>query len=474
MPFVIPEETSVISDTTTSTTTTWSSTKIDAEIGMGGGGGGVTINDENPSLTTVYSGTKTQTLINGITDLNFVGAYNPGVSYGVNDVATYDGSSWRRVNANGGNVGDTPSLSSYFWEALAVKGDQGIQGIQGDAGLSSSLFEYRLDRNTFVATGIAIGDIRFNNSSLDLATNIWISHRDDPGRDVETFLAVAPVGSRILIQQKTQSSTWITYQVTGTVSQVVGSYVSFPVVYLSSSNGISLTHNLLVLISIEFIAVPTISVGTVTTGSAGSSATVVNSGSSQNAVFDFMIPRGDAGSPGVGGGSGFSFNSMNNWTSSVATSSKAYMYVCVIPYNTSISGFTLYTPSGSDLFRVGIYRGALRLSSSGTITLVGQSATGTPGSITQPGVLPAIPFTHRAITAVSGQSLSFLKGDLITFGFHSTGITSTYYVSPIMGTTIQELAYQATGNYQASGFPSTLSSSNISTALTQKLCIEFY
>ena len=299
MPFVIPEEASVISDTTTSTTTTWSSTKIDAEIGMGGGGGsGVTINDENPSLTTVYSGTKTQTLINGITDLNFVGAYNPGASYGVNDVATYDGSSWRRVNGNGGNVGDVPSLSSYFWEALAVKGDQGIQGIQGiqgDAGLSSSLFEYRLDRNTFVATGIGNGDIRTNNSSLDLATNIWISHRDDPGRDVETFLAVAPVGSRILIQQKTQSSTWITYQVTGTVSQVVGSYVSFPVVYVSSSNGIGLTHNLLVLISIEFVAVPTISIGTVSTGSAGSSATVVNSGSSQNAVFDFTIPRGDTG-----------------------------------------------------------------------------------------------------------------------------------------------------------------------------------
>lgn len=473
MPFVIPEETSVISDTTTSTTTTWSSTKIDAEIGMGGGGGGVTINDENPSLTTVYSGTKTQTLINGITDLNFVGAYNPGVSYGVNDVATYDGSSWRRVNANGGNVGDTPSLSSYFWEALAVKGDQGIQGIQGDAGLSSSLFEYRLDRNTFVATGIASGDIRFNNASLDLATNIWVSHLDDKSHDVETFLAITAVGSRILIQDKSLSSTWITYQVTGTVSQVIGSYVSFPVVYLSSSNGIDLTHNLLVFISVEFVAVPTIAVGTVTTGAPGSSAIVVNSGSSQNAVFDFTIPRGDVGSSG-GGGSGFSFNSMNNWTTSITTGSKTYMYVCVIPYNTTISGFTIYTPSGSDLFRVGIYRGALRLSSSGTITLVGQSATGTPGSITQPGVLPAIPFTHRAITVVSGQSLSFLKGDLITFGFHSTGITSTYYGSPIMGTTIQELAFQATANYQASGFPSTLSSSNISTALTQKLCLDFY
>ena len=43
-------------------------------------------------------------------------------------------------------------------------------------------------------------------------------------------------------------------------------------------------------------AAATISVGTVTTGSAGSSATVTNSGTSGAAVFDFSIPQGDAGS----------------------------------------------------------------------------------------------------------------------------------------------------------------------------------
>lgn len=40
----------------------------------------------------------------------------------------------------------------------------------------------------------------------------------------------------------------------------------------------------------------TIAVGTVTTGSPGSSATVTNSGTSGAAVFDFSIPQGDAGS----------------------------------------------------------------------------------------------------------------------------------------------------------------------------------
>ena len=39
----------------------------------------------------------------------------------------------------------------------------------------------------------------------------------------------------------------------------------------------------------------TIAVGTVTTGAAGSSATVTNSGSSSAATFDFAIPQGAAG-----------------------------------------------------------------------------------------------------------------------------------------------------------------------------------
>lgn len=47
----------------------------------------------------------------------------------------------------------------------------------------------------------------------------------------------------------------------------------------------------------------TISVGTVTTGAAGSSASVVNAGTSTAAVFNFTIPRGDVGQAGANGNS---------------------------------------------------------------------------------------------------------------------------------------------------------------------------
>lgn len=45
-------------------------------------------------------------------------------------------------------------------------------------------------------------------------------------------------------------------------------------------------------------AAATIQVGTVTTGEPGTNAAVTNSGTAQNAIFDFTIPRGDAGSGG--------------------------------------------------------------------------------------------------------------------------------------------------------------------------------
>lgn len=48
----------------------------------------------------------------------------------------------------------------------------------------------------------------------------------------------------------------------------------------------------------------TVTVGTTTTGAAGTNASVVNSGTSSAAVFDFVIPRGDKGDTGNTGATG--------------------------------------------------------------------------------------------------------------------------------------------------------------------------
>jgi len=48
----------------------------------------------------------------------------------------------------------------------------------------------------------------------------------------------------------------------------------------------------------------TVDVGTTTTGSPGSSATVANAGTINNAILNFVIPRGDTGTPGATGATG--------------------------------------------------------------------------------------------------------------------------------------------------------------------------
>ena len=48
----------------------------------------------------------------------------------------------------------------------------------------------------------------------------------------------------------------------------------------------------------------TVEVGTTTTGAPGTNASVVNSGTAVNAVFDFTIPRGDQGIQGIQGQQG--------------------------------------------------------------------------------------------------------------------------------------------------------------------------
>ncbi len=63
----------------------------------------------------------------------------------------------------------------------------------------------------------------------------------------------------------------------------------------------------------------TATVGTTTTGGAGSSAVVVNSGSISAAIFDFTIPRGDVGSTGAKGDKGDTGNTGSAATATAGT-----------------------------------------------------------------------------------------------------------------------------------------------------------
>lgn len=90
---------------------------------------------------------------------NFTGAYSGGSAYAVGDVATYGGQTWYRINANGGNVGDTPSEGT-FWTLLAAEGATGPTGPIGPTGLDGSYYV-----SDTAPTGPTVGDTWYNSTT---------------------------------------------------------------------------------------------------------------------------------------------------------------------------------------------------------------------------------------------------------------------------------------------------------------------
>jgi hypothetical protein len=106
---------------------------------------------------------------------NFRGSYNGGLDYAVGDVATYDGETWYRINANGGNVGDTPSEGT-FWTKLAARGQDGGGGGGGGGSLGSTTLSYTtplLAAGDYDDITLAGGNV-FNLLAIGASTPAWI------------------------------------------------------------------------------------------------------------------------------------------------------------------------------------------------------------------------------------------------------------------------------------------------------------
>jgi hypothetical protein len=177
---------------------------------------------------------------------------------------------------------------------------------------------------------------------------------------------------------------------------------------------------------------------------------------------------GATGATGTSGvNTGFSFSPIQYATTTLASGSKAYWYICLISQNTTISGIQVMLSSGgSDTFRCGIYRGYLKSAVAGSITLVGQTASTT--------FLTGVPYNRKTITAETGQNLNFSTGEYITIAFHSSGTTNVYYQNAPLSVGFTDIMYNSTANYASSGFPSTLTQSSILGSIVNKVCFELY
>jgi len=146
------------------------------------------------------------------------------------------------IPSSTGNTGPTGSAGPT--------GGTGSTGNTGPQGVSSNYYYYKA--NTLSTTPPpASGYLIWNNVTQISATSITLSHITNDSVDVETFLALATVGSTVIVQDVMVSGNYQKWTITGTPIQFVGSYVTLPVAYVSG--GYSFSNNQSLIVAIQSV-----------------------------------------------------------------------------------------------------------------------------------------------------------------------------------------------------------------------------
>lgn len=206
----------------------------------------------------------------------------------------------------GGTIGNND-------EILLIVQLSGLQGPQGEQGLSSSVFDYKLDRLNFNTTGMTSGTIRFNNADLTLSTEMYVHYLNEFGKDFQRMISLFPTHSRIIIQDKATAN-YILYDIPDLIVRTANQFITIPIQVVQNINQASLTNNLSVYLINQSGTIgltgeqgpagsaATVTVGTVTALAPGSTPTVTNSGTTSNAILNFGLVTGNTGASGGGGG----------------------------------------------------------------------------------------------------------------------------------------------------------------------------
>ncbi|HZQ44112.1 MAG TPA: DNRLRE domain-containing protein [Acidobacteriaceae bacterium] len=204
--------------------------------------------------------------------LNLVGAYSATTSYSIGDVVTYNNSSYASLVTS--NHGQPPDQSPAFWMLLAAQGPAGTPGATGSTGQQGP----QGPAGPTGATGLTGPQ---GPTGATGAPGMNFRGQWSPATYYSTNDAVSFDGSTFLALTANSNAEPDQYAQIWTIIAQAGS---------QGPTGPAGTSG-------------TISIGTVTTLAAGSSATVTNSGTTQDAILNFGIPQGATGPAGSGGSS---------------------------------------------------------------------------------------------------------------------------------------------------------------------------
>ena len=168
-------------------------------------------------------------------------------------------------------------------------------------------------------------------------------------------------------------------------------------------------------------AIPSLSIGTVSTGAAGSAASATITGSSGAPVLNLVLPRGDTGAAGSGGGSGATFSSAHT---AQTNSAAAQFYSLTQDKNFSAENAAVLTllPASCSITSVRLYNTAT------TAATVEFRAGTSPGGLTTRFSCSAAANAVSTCNPSSGNDLSGTLADLrITSGSANTSYVYTTF-----------------------------------------------
>lgn len=200
----------------------------------------------------------------------------------------YNGTWWLHIGT-AATTGVPPAEGSV-WTAFGVKGDKGDQGDKGDTGSAATVSVGS------VTTSAAGGNAAVTNSGTSTAAvfNFTLprgaqgpqGEKGDPFTVKKTYASISAMNADF---SGSDTSEGDFVMITSNVEDEDNAKL-----YVKGASSWTFITDLSGTQGMKGDAA-TIEVGTVTTGAAGSSATVTNAGTTSAAKFNFTIPKGDTG-----------------------------------------------------------------------------------------------------------------------------------------------------------------------------------
>jgi hypothetical protein len=352
--------------------------------------------------------------------VTFQGGWLIGTSYAVGDVASYAGSGYVALTANAGRE---PDVSPQYWGLLAASGAAGpagapgATGLQGPAGYSGQPGATG-PQGPNGPTG-APGAAGANGASGAAGATGATGPQGPAGTPGAAGAAgaIGPVGPAGAVGM-TYRGTWTAqsgYAANDAVSYAGATYLAqsgnnasepdlYPQLWAVLAQAGSMGP------SGPSGAAATVAVGSVTTTSAGTQATVTNTGSNTAAILNFSLPQGAAGSSGGGSGSAVSPLSVYH---DVSFANLFYSVNSSTSNLNEVASILTWVPSGCTATALNVF------SQQGN-TITATLRTGTPGSMVNTAL--ACTASHGTACSATG-SVSVAAGGFIDLNI--TGASGT-------------------------------------------------